>query len=767
MKSAGKITLLIAVFLFAVVLTGIFLLNREAVSYEGTIHAAVDSRVIIQRANNGIPLIRASTLNDAYFSVGYLHCQDRQPLIEYFRALATGRLSELSGTDGIFMDRLSLIIGFERKAADIISELEAPYYDYIASYVKGINTFREINGTDSLSRSLLRDWTVSDVVSILLLFDWSDSFQNNKELIFPVHSSADPALKTIIPRDLWFQFKPDEKASVNLLIKIKEEIRKHVGLYQSGFAFYLDDKDLKDGKAVSGFTIDSGLDIFPKWYPIRLIIENCKIDCISASGLPFLLYGRNKQISFSGFNLRMDVQNFRVEKVRKFNDIEKYYRNGKWYNFKTVGRKIYSSYAEDIDEYMDITVRSTDNGPLISDIADNGNNNILCISINSVFPDRSYIKSLFDLPFAASLSDAYNAVRSVASVPKIYLFGSMDDALCAYSGKVPRYIEKEIFNSYNAPILKDTDDISGYSKCYKNRNIIIGNNIYSGLPLLISQKGINIEDTRCFRLRELIEKKAPLTPQDIASILKDTHSVTAEKFIPVFSPVLEQFPIPSAKLCSIYFEEWDHKMNPESVAATIFELLLNNLITETISDETGNDFIRTDNYFMLAEKFYDLMSSGNSSLFDDKGTKRTEETRDMIFDSAFIKTLRTLNKQFGPVMENWRWGRIHRKKSVIPLISDTVFKNKYKGRDETEFPGGNNTVLMGSADAAGFLKPVNVSVMSGIFYLDLNLYFLRNSISQSAVPSSEFFSKTTAAGDFLNIDMSDILYTCTILPGRY
>jgi penicillin amidase len=101
--------------LIILTITIIILIHKKSTSYEGRIYTAVGSEIIIERGESGIPVVKADTLNDAYFSIGFLHGQDRLALVEYFRAIARGRLSELIGKDGIFLDKLSLTIGLQGK----------------------------------------------------------------------------------------------------------------------------------------------------------------------------------------------------------------------------------------------------------------------------------------------------------------------------------------------------------------------------------------------------------------------------------------------------------------------------------------------------------------------------------------------------------------------------------------------------------------------------------------------------------------------------
>jgi penicillin G amidase len=753
-----------------IILVIVIIIFKGSTSYEGEIYSPVNSKIIIERDKNGFAFVKADSMNDAYFAVGFLHGQDRLPLVEYFRAIACGRLSELIGEEGLFLDKLTLMIGFSKKAENMVAKLKTPYTDFLNSYVKGINASKkELKSNSAMKGLSSSEWTAKDAISILLLFEWSESFLNNKKLIFPLSDKLNAQkLKQIIPEELLYQYSDDERNLVNLLVKIRSVVKEWIGPFQDGFAFYVSGVNMADGKSVSGFSLDGPISVYPKWYPVNIILGSGdkiinKIEGVTATGLPFIFLGKNKDISFFGFNLNVETQDFYIERTRVINHIHQYYRNGIWNNFTLVNENLIINQKQKNKDESVLSVRSTDIGPVISDLNQKEEDSS-CLTINSLSPNESYISALFDIPIADSIAKARNMVSNIYSLPRLYLFTTNDDAVCVYSGKIFQRNQKRFFFD-SSEFTGSTFDLSGYNKKSIANNIIIGNKIFEDAPEVIRDRSVYRDVDRYSRINDLIEREDFLSPKDITDSLNDTHSLTAEKFVSVFLPVLNQLPLPSAKLSKIYFSNWNYNMDTDSVAATIFNTILIYMIEETVHDEMGNStHVLLDNYDYLIDKFYNLFQAGNSALFDDINTKDYVETMENIFDRAFLKTLKYLNKERGPEMENWGWGTLHKGHLNMPLGKHSFFGEKTDKFKDIGIAGGISTVKNGNVSAVNLLAPTNISVLSGIFYLDLQLSFFSLPASQSLDSDSEYFANYNNSSEFVSIDPGDIIHTLVLLP---
>ncbi len=90
---------------------------------------------------NGIPHIRAATVDDAYFLLGYVHARDRMFQMDFARRIGSGTLSEVVGERTLSIDRMARTLGTERNAERILSRLPEDAVGILNAYTAGINAW--------------------------------------------------------------------------------------------------------------------------------------------------------------------------------------------------------------------------------------------------------------------------------------------------------------------------------------------------------------------------------------------------------------------------------------------------------------------------------------------------------------------------------------------------------------------------------------------------------------------------------------------------
>lgn len=97
--------------------------------------------VDVIRDERGIPQIYASTLEDLFFAQGYVHAQDRFWEMDVRRHITAGRLSEMFGPSQVSTDAFIRTLGWERIAEqelDLLSERSRRILD---AYAAGVNAY--------------------------------------------------------------------------------------------------------------------------------------------------------------------------------------------------------------------------------------------------------------------------------------------------------------------------------------------------------------------------------------------------------------------------------------------------------------------------------------------------------------------------------------------------------------------------------------------------------------------------------------------------
>jgi penicillin amidase len=102
--------------------------------------AGLDHPVTIERDEQGIPTIRASTRRDLAFATGFVHGQDRFFQMDMIRRKAAGELSEMFGAAALPLDKHHRFHRFRARAQAVMQTLTATERAILDAYASGVNT---------------------------------------------------------------------------------------------------------------------------------------------------------------------------------------------------------------------------------------------------------------------------------------------------------------------------------------------------------------------------------------------------------------------------------------------------------------------------------------------------------------------------------------------------------------------------------------------------------------------------------------------------
>ncbi|OYU76696.1 MAG: penicillin acylase family protein, partial [Burkholderiales bacterium PBB5] len=132
-------TLVLLVLVSAAVVAWV-LAQRVLPVVEGTLTLpGAPSGLQIARDVNGIPTIRAASVNDAMYGLGVAHAQDRLWQMETHRRIGAGRLSEAFGEGALDTDRFLRTLGVRRVAAAQWAQVTPQSREALLAYTAGVN----------------------------------------------------------------------------------------------------------------------------------------------------------------------------------------------------------------------------------------------------------------------------------------------------------------------------------------------------------------------------------------------------------------------------------------------------------------------------------------------------------------------------------------------------------------------------------------------------------------------------------------------------
>src|SRR5256714_11685117 len=142
MKWLGRIALAIFVVLALVVAAAWFYTRLALPQTDGVLRlSGPRAEIRIERDADGIPTIKAGSLEDAAFGLGFVHAQDRLWQLETHRRIGSGQLAEAFGEAALDSDKFLRALGVKRAAAAQWAHASPQAKAIVTAYTAGINTF--------------------------------------------------------------------------------------------------------------------------------------------------------------------------------------------------------------------------------------------------------------------------------------------------------------------------------------------------------------------------------------------------------------------------------------------------------------------------------------------------------------------------------------------------------------------------------------------------------------------------------------------------
>ncbi len=707
----------------------------------------VDSTITISRDSMGIPHIEASSLKDVYFSLGYIHAKDRLDLIEYDRALATGNSAEYARKEGELLNAIAGTIGFTRRADKILLSLNQEQQGYLESYCAGINHIRE--GRPS-SFFLPSAWTPRDVIAILVMKEWANSYLNSLELIMNLQDTKKLSLEKILPGKKYIHYyNADDTENLETLRKIREVVKKYMGTFNRGFyVFSGSSLNINDSNYYISFAYNDSYSSYPGWYPVKILLNNRPVDSITYSGLPFIFAFRNSTRTMIHFNINADTADFILVDTEEKDEKTRYRLNGKWQDFTTVRAPQGAGTSE--------LIWLTERGPVLNSLSAHTATDNRMLVIDSVLPGSAYVQLLFDAPFSdLNQATLKKSITDSDASLKCFIITSENESLKAYSGYVSAVNDSSVFKSGNLYLKQSFTKFSwfktGLSIDYS------GSDVIPGTELAAYRNSIITDELKIERINQVLLPRRIYSEEKILSIIDDNKSPAAQKFIPLFRSILEPNPLTSAKLTRIYFSDWDYNTSYENQAPGIFYVTLNYFIYETLRDEFGVDFeYNRENFYLLYSDFYSLIMQNQLFIYDNPETP-VLENRENIFDVSFFNAMRFLNRKTGPIMDEWSFSRTNAAKFTLPRLKFDILYNIFSV-DSLPVNGGPDT-LMGTVSDSDF-DPVSGRSISGL--MNMSSFKISMNTGYSTSLLSEFFYGKKGSIKFTDIGKVNLIYKTVI-----
>jgi len=739
--------------------------------------SGLSGKVEVIRDRAGVPHIYAADLPDLFFAQGYVQAQDRLWQMELNRRLSRGRLSEIFGKVALDMDRFVRTIGMARAAQMDLACLSEESRNLLDAYLRGVNSYLETNaGKLPVEFALLgfrpEPWELLDSLAWMKMQAWhlSENWSTeilNAALVGKVGPERAARLCGAYPQD-----NPAILARQTVIRAAEVFLESYRNLSSWFPADALAGRSncwaVRGSRSVSGkalFAYDPhlGLAVPSLWHACHLVCPGFEVTGATFPGIPGVIVGHNRDISFGFTNSFSDVQDLYLERLNPKKAGE-YEHNGKWSKAERIVEEI-SVKGERAPHRLEVIL--TRHGPLVGDLLHlKAENKDLGFALRWAGHEGSDpLAALLHLDRAKNWSDFCAALARWDSPSQnaVYADRKGNIGYCLV-GKIP--IRRRGIGLVPVPGWSDEHEWSGWipwqemPREYNPRRgyVVSANNQIVGqeYPYYIGLGTGN--GNRAARIEQLIRAKDKLSLDDFAAMQGDLHSRPARRFAALLTslaggilkqrelaPVREQ-----ASAALSVLKGWQGQLGADSAAAAVYAVCeyyaKRRLFGPWLGDLTehycgrgvhgsGTVSIYLEySHLVLLEI---LEQDDGAWLSTPEGQRRN---REQLLAKALRDSLSYLSRSGGKDPNRWRYGDFHKAWFIHPIGRRKPFNLVFNPKP-VAFGGSADTIWQCSPLRS--LPPLKSSYSASWRYLvdfsDLDGALWIHSSGQSGHPASRHY----------------------------
>ncbi len=656
-----------------------YLLWASLPKTEGTLEVEGPvAALTIERDSFAIPTIRAASLEDAYFGIGFAHAQDRLWQLELMRRIGQGRLAAVVGASALPVDRLMRTLGIYEVAGRSAAHLSEETRGYLEAYARGINA--AIAATPVLPPEFLifrhrpEPWVIEDSLVFMRLIAW-DLGRNWREEVLNAQLAQRMTPQQM--EDLYPEQPPGTPTSYD-----GQDLASWKGT-GSGRRLPLSGENSGKGSNIwllgADRTANGGailandphlaLQVPGPFYLAQIETPGLSLQGATMPSLPFIIAGRNETIAWGLTNTGPDSQDLFIEKLDPEN-LGSY--------LTPDGSAAFATRTEPIEvrgeEPIVLEVRASRHGPIVSDIL---------ASAGSIAAEDEVVALAWTALDAEDIS-----VQSGFRINRARDWTSFVEALEDYGSPMPNvgYADKEgrigLISAGDVPVRPGGDGTMP-AQGWTGEDDWLGSIPFEELPRVLDpadQKLVNANNQlvgrdypylitrnwspafRARRIESLLETRAQWTVPEIEAMQLDIFSTLAQDFLPLLLAAADDPEITEPERAEIIeaLRAWDRRMSTDAAEPLIFAAWYEALATVIYADELGPLF---EAYRGIRSDFLLHVLKGSPVWCDDIGTAPEERCGPQLIRALDI-ALAALGEPWGGEWRDWRFGAAHR--AVMP-----------------------------------------------------------------------------------------------------
>lgn len=663
--------------------------------YTDIVISSISQQVSISRDAMGYVNVSAKNDGDLFFGIGFAQAQDRLWQLEVQRRIARGTLSEVFGRNSIDHDIWLRTLGLYQSANFAWQALSPEAKMSLQAFSDGVNAY--IQQQSSLPPEFIlfdidmAPWSPIDSLAWIKVFALNLSGNYRKELenqaVASVLTSKRLAsLYPAITENSVFQQQGNDTlltqaTELERLTRLLQETLHIGGKYVGSNAWAVSGKHTSNGKALLANDPHLGLQVPSLWYGASLNSSTLHAKGMTLVGLPVIIFGRNNKISWAGTNLMADVQDLAVEQV-KVNSPDHYLRDGEW---QTMNSRIeHIAIRNDFPDFLrkqlkplELHIRSTKNGPLVSDVQEN-NNQVMSLRWTALAEDDTSYQTFYDINYAQDWLSFNQAANKLVAPALNLLYSDTEGNIgLRIAGRIP--IRNSGNGSLPVPGWSSEFDWQGYipatelPQIYNPESgiIVSANNraFADDYPHLISHDFA--PEARASRITEVLTDKLKngktLTVQDSIDLQGDTMDLAIQSVLPILKSTQCKTEIQCQAM--EYLHGFEGDMRADQIAPTIVSVWLEHLKIGLFRDDFKHYWLQNQKASLLSaavanisiEQIIIAFEASHHRQHDWCDNIQTDviENCQMILLSSLSDSIKELKKLAGSDMDDWYWGEIH------------------------------------------------------------------------------------------------------------
>ncbi|MES2874391.1 MAG: penicillin acylase family protein [Bacteroidota bacterium] len=706
-----------------------------------------------------VPHIFAENDYDVYFAQGFITAKDRLWQMDFQTRFASGRLSEVVGPKAIELDRYQRRMGMTYGAENMVRVMmkDPEIKEVMGAYAAGVNAYiRSLKPADyPVEFKLLdyspEDWKPLNSALLLKLMSATLAGGSNEFYMSNILNKYGPEITRNLFPDYPFREDPIVPNGTRWNFNSAPVPLAPEVLSNKDVSYQINTRELEDGigsnnwalagaKTSSGYPMlanDPHLDLtLPSiWYQIQVASPHVNVCGVSIPGSPGVIIGFNQTIAWGVTNVGADVLDWYNIKFKDVSKKEYWYKN-KW---NPVNLRVETIEVKGGKTLTD-SVYYTHHGPIVytteqkPDNFSKANNIPTGHALRWVAHDGSNdVKTFYKLNRAKNYDDYRQALTYYSAPAQNFVFASIENDIAITSnGYFP------VKWSGQGKFLMDGSDPANdwHGRIPAEQNPTIKNpprNFVSSANQSLTDQSypyyINWEFAAYERGHRINKRLTVMTQANVDSLRNlqnDNYSILAENILPTLVALVNTERLNASQREGYNIvSKWNKFFNAGEVGASIFELWHKALAKEIWHDDLGDP--KAPMRYPSRDRSVELLLNEPDSRWFDNVHTAQRETRADAVNASFKNTIDSLQRQYGPINDDWKWGNV--KHTNVPHLAKVAgfgskvlrnggSKSSVNAMNESNGPSWRMVVALGKEVKAYGVFPGGESGNPGSPYYD-------------------------------------------------